>query len=213
MYIKKIILIIILLILLFILNKYYLTEENLSKKLKIKYDIIPLIVLNSDSFETTVDEMVLSRYLYNVYCFDKYYINSELEYSFCNEGINIINIEVRNKAGTSNRDVAINVKAKPVEYIEIIKEVEVIKEVNNYITESNSPSSQNTQVEITGIKDIRVLKDCDINELSYLLSKDIIADGNVSIDFTDINLSKCGDYKAYYYYKDNIYSCSVTVYE
>ena len=67
MYEKKIILIIILLILLFILNRYYITEENLSKKLKIKYDIIPLIVLNSDNYETTVDETVLSRYLYNVY--------------------------------------------------------------------------------------------------------------------------------------------------
>ena len=124
MYEKKIILIIILLILLFILNRYYITEENLSKKLKIKYDIIPLIVLNSDNYETTVDETVLSRYLYNVYCFDKYYINSELEYSFSNEGLNIINIEARNEAGTSNRDVVINVKAKPVEYIEVIKEIE-----------------------------------------------------------------------------------------
>lgn len=212
MYLKKIILIVILLILLFTLNNIYMTSENSKKRLKIKYEIIPIIVLNDDSFECVVDEKVFVRYLYNVYCLDEYYVNSEPKYIFSNEGIYTIEIEVRNKTGVFKREAVINVKAKPVEYVEVIKEIEVIREVNNSITENN-PIIQNNQSEITGIKDIRVQKDCDINELSYLLSKDIRANGNVSIDFTDINLSKCGNYQAYYYYDGNIYSCIVTVYE
>ena len=104
-----------------------------------------------------------------------------------------------------------------VEYeIEEIKEKIIIKEV--YVDTKKDESKPTLEQEnnineayFTGYHDIEIAKDSSIEELVYLLSKDIKTNQNVTIHYAEVNLSKAGDYKASYFVEGNTYSIIVRV--
>lgn len=104
-----------------------------------------------------------------------------------------------------------------VEYeIEEFKEKIIIKEV--YVDTKKDESKPTLEQEnnineayFTGYHDIEIAKDSSIEELVYLLSKDIKTNQNVTIHYAEVNLSKAGDYKASYFVEGNTYSIVVRV--
>lgn len=104
-----------------------------------------------------------------------------------------------------------------VEYkIEEIKEKIIIKEV--YVDtkkgEDKTVVEQENNINeayFIGYHDIEIVKDSSIEELVYLLSKDIKTNQNVTIHYAEVNLSKAGEYIASYFVEGNTYSIVVKV--
>lgn len=107
-----------------------------------------------------------------------------------------------------------------IEVKEVIEETEVeeINISNEEISleddkETKPLNQQAIQNYIDGIKDITIKVNSEVDELVYLLSKDISSDKEININYEEVNLSVVGKYTVYYQVEDFVSKCFVYVSE
>lgn len=109
-----------------------------------------------------------------------------------------------------------NPKPKPISYEEKSSSEALTNNQNDAVnqshiqTQSTSKPSTSTPF-ISGIGDISVSIDSDLNDLVFRLTSNITAIGSVSVDYSAVNLSAAGSYPVYYRSSDGA-GASVTVY-
>ena len=200
MYINKLIILVVLVISIFIFSHYYKNHQNKSVVFSYTENLLPLVIVKNNNVEIYEDELYYPIYNLNIYSKSnvntKYIVND-----------NQYLITVSNEYG--NVDTYFNYAYKPKEVIEVIKEVYI--ENNEPINNNHSSNNTNKNL-IGGIKDIELPLDSDIHTLNYLLTKDIVTSQQITIDYAEVNLSKTGKYKVYYYANNQKYECYVTIY-
>ena len=200
MYINKLIILVILVVSIFIFSHYYKNHQNKSIVFSYTENLLPLVIVKNNNIEIYEDELYYPIYNLNIYSKSnvntKYVVND-----------NQYLITVSNEYGTI--DTYFNYAYKPKEVIEVIKEVYI---ENNEPINNNHFSNNTNKNLIEGIKDIELPLDSDIHTLNYLLTKDIVTSHQITIDYAEVNLSKTGKYKVYYYTNNQKYECYVTIY-
>lgn len=200
MYIYKLIILVILVVSIFIFSHYYKNHQNKSVVFSYTENLLPLVIVKNNNIEIYEDELYYPIYNLNIYSKSnvntKYVVND-----------NQYLITVSNEYGTI--DTYFNYVYKSKEVIEVIKEVYI---ENNEPINNNHSSNNTNKNQIRGIKDIELPLDSDIHTLNYLLTKDIVTSQQITIDYAEVNLSKTGKYKVYYYTNNQKYECYVTIY-
>lgn len=116
-------------------------------------------------------------------------------------------VYVSNSNGEIIKDF--NVVFKAPEVIEVIKEVYIKDSIQNQPIKENS---NNKEMYLDGPHDINIPVNSDIHFLVEQLSAGLKTNCQISIDYSEVNLSSIGQYYVYYHYGDQVKQISVTVY-
>lgn len=77
---------------------------------------------------------------------------------------------------------------------------------------NSSANNTNTKAYINGVEDISIAKNSSMEDLIYLLTRNISSSGRITVTYQEVNLSSKGTYKAYYQSSDGVNeSCNVYV--
>lgn len=186
----------------------------------------PVIEINKHAHRVEVGSLWDIKDYYIVK--DNYYTDKDLEVSIIGEydlnevgtyDVEIVALDKSNNKATDNIKIEVYEKPKPI-IKEVIKEVKV-KENNNTANhnQSNTSNGQNNQqannpsvpaVEkpqqggsfINGVHDVSVPVDSDLGDLVFQLTNGISASGNLTVDYSSVNLSVPGSYTVNYYSSD-----------
>lgn len=197
---RKKVLFILLLILLDVLSLYYLFNIKVNEPYSYQNKHKPIIVLQQDLELYSIDNFDFSSY-FNIFSFNDYTLN----YHFTDEKL-IVNIK------TNLQEYAYEYSYHIIEPIviekEVIKEVYIDKPIQDEITiedveeEDSYIEQDNEDIIFDGYHDLTFDIGTDISTVINALTKDIITNVQVSIDYSSLNTSVEGCYPVYYYYSD-----------
>ena len=174
---KKVLFICFLILLISIAYKYLSLISNGIYTYKYVNNRKPVIILKNE----------IEIYDIDSFTFDYYFdVISYIDYSYKYE-FNDSNIIITISNNNGSYDYVFPYKLKEKEVIEVVKEVYIEKEIPIY-SENNSTTDNNIYFE--GYHDIFCRVGTDISDIVYELTKDIVTNCQVSIDYS-INVSAC----------------------
>ena len=191
-----------------LLGNYLYHIDTDATGLMFRDELIP-IVKNDEVIEVNSEDYSFNVLKYiDCYSRSKCDLKTKAKIDFDNHDLQVLDIKIDNETMHRDIKVAILVKEKEKEVIEKIVEKETIiyKEIKK--EEVKEEIKTNT---ISGIKDLEIKTNTSFDIFLDTISKDIVCEENVMIDYTNVNLSKAGAYPIYYHLNDQTYMATIYV--
>ncbi|MBQ0036958.1 MAG: hypothetical protein KBT35_08605 [Firmicutes bacterium] len=196
---KKKVLFIMFLIVINTIGICYLLSIKINKPYQYIIATKPIVLLQKELVLDDIDNYVFDNY-FDVFSFVSYSVN----YSFSDDELSLL-------VKTDMDEYRFNYQYKIKEPIVIEKEV--IKEVyieqahnesidgNNTIDDVEEEHVQEEGIVFEGYRDLTFKVGTDISDIVYALTKDIVCNVQISIDYSSLNTSIEGCYPVNYYYE------------
>ena len=150
--------------------------------------------------------------------------NSDIDWSQDKQTVEYIAQD--NSGNQVKKELLVNIIDKPIPIAPIINDKPSYgnEQESNHSSDNNWEGSgqvnqpvpeeppQSNEPFLNGVHNVSISVDSSINDLIYQLTSGLSASGNISVDYSQVNLSCPGTYTVYLYTSDGInQSCSVTV--
>lgn len=161
----------------------------------------PIVLLQKELLLDDIDNFVFDNY-FDVFTYVPYSVN----YSFSDNELSLL---IKTDFDEYYFSYSYKIKEPIIIEKEVIKEVYIEKNNNENNNESNEINDTNEEyhdnddeIVFKGYRDLTFKVDTDISDIVYALTKDIVCNVQVSLDYSSLNTSVEGCYPVNYYYED-----------
>ncbi len=211
---------------LMVLTMIELLKRSLDMGIVLQYTskIPPIISIKENPITISAGTSFYPQNFIDVCYWDDYSVEIDNNYDIEKTGEKIIDIYVLTASGRYTSSMTLNVVAKEKEIITVEKIVyqDDNPQKSTEDTYERNPEKQKDEEVIIqeineadyfeGYHDIDLPVDSSVSLLAQALSKDIHTNVQVSIDYTNVNLSQIGTYEVYYYTDLGKFNVFVNIY-